>query len=142
MKIDVSLGELIDKHSILAIKLNKIHDPEKLKNVRTEFTILDDLFFKLHRSLLGRDIMAEFEELCRQLLQVNKEIWEIEDNIRLCEQKQDFGPKFIQYARGVYHKNDHRAKIKKSLNILLESGIVEEKSYADYSQNNSNGQHL
>lgn len=139
MKIDVSLGELADKHSILIIKLNKIKDPEKLKNISIEFAIIDQLFYRLHRSILDRDIIINFEKLCKELLDINKEIWEIEDNIRLCEQKQDFGSNFIQYARGVYHKNDARAKIKKSINILLGSEIIEEKSYADYTQNNSNG---
>ncbi len=124
--VEIAPGELIDKITILEIKSERIADAGKLKNVRVELQVLE----------AARDAAmaasAELAELTAQLKQVNEALWEIEDAIRDCERGGDFGPKFIELARSVYHSNDRRAALKRQINELLGSKLVEEKSYAAY----------
>ncbi|BDD89444.1 DUF6165 family protein [Desulfofustis limnaeus] len=126
VKIPVSWGELLDKLTILQIKMERIEDPEKRRNVRKELAALDAV-------RRDRGVPApELEELVGQLRQVNEQLWDIEDAIRLCERQQEFGARFVQLARSVYQSNDRRAALKYQINRLLDSEIVEEKSYESY----------
>ena len=124
--VEIAPGELIDKITILEIKSERIAAADKLINVRVELDVL----------AAARDAAmaasAELAELTAQLKQVNEALWEIEDAIRDCERGQDFGPKFIELARSVYHSNDRRAALKRQINELLGSKLIEEKSYAAY----------
>ena len=126
--VEIAPGELLDKITILQIKTERMTDPAKVKNVQVELAILS----KTRQESMAAS--AELTKLEGQLKAVNERLWDIEDEIRVCERKQDFGPPFIALARAVYHENDHRAALKKSINQLLQSRIVEEKSYAPYSQ--------
>lgn len=124
--VEISPGELIDKLTILEIKLDRIADAEKLANVRREFGPLKE---KLQQSFPNT---AELTALTDELKQINLALWEIEDDIRECERLGDFGEKFITLARSVYRTNDKRAAVKYSINKLLGSEIIEEKNYAQY----------
>lgn len=122
----IAPGELIDKITILRIKSERISDPAKLKNVRTELDILQ----KTQAAEVPQsDEMVRLEDALKT---VNEALWEIEDDIRDCERQGDFGEEFIRLARAVYVTNDKRAALKKEINLLLGSAIVEEKSYAEY----------
>jgi len=123
MKIEVSDGEIIDKLSILQIKLERIKDEQKLKNIRKEY---DDLRKE------ASSVMRQDNHLYKALYDVNCELWDIEDHIRDLERRKDFGNDFIETARSVYFKNDRRAEIKKEINIITSSGLTEEKSYEKY----------
>lgn len=123
MEIKVSIGELIDKISILHIKMNMLKDEKKLENVRKEYNYL---ISKLDDSIMGS---IKYDIFYRELFNVNRELWDIEDGKRQCEKNQDFGEHFIHLARQVYIKNDLRAFIKKNINIFYQSEFVEEKSY-------------
>jgi hypothetical protein len=125
MKIEVSNGEIADKFSILIIKKSKIKDDVKLNNIEKEINLIIPIFLKVVKKKEVHDKYLDLEV-------VNKELWSIEDDIRECERQKDFGDKFIQLARSVYIKNDRRAEIKKEINLLTNSGIVEEKSYESY----------
>ena len=126
MKIEVSVGEIVDKVSILEIKLDKVLASDKLANIRQEYSLL-----KADMESLGiTTASSDFVELKK----VNLEIWNIEDAIRLRELHQDFGGEFIQLARDVYFKNDRRASIKRKINYKYGSLIIEEKEYTDYGQ--------
>lgn len=125
MKIEISNGELLDKLSILNIKLNKITDKNKLINITKEQSYIKQICKNLFESI---DICQLFEILC----DINLELWNIEDAIRNKERHQTFDEEFIVLARNVYIKNDARAKIKKEINVLTESHFVEEKSYEKY----------
>ena len=122
----IAPGELIDKITILRIKSERISDAAKLKNVRTELDILQKTQAE---EVPQSDEMVRLEEALKT---VNEALWEIEDDIRDCERKGDFGAEFIRLARAVYVTNDKRAALKKEINLLLGSTIVEEKSYAEY----------
>ena len=124
--VEIAPGELIDKITILEIKSERIADAGKVKNVRVE---LDVLAAARDAALAAS---AELTDLTAQLKQVNEALWEIEDAIRDCERGQDFGPSFIELARSVYHSNDRRAALKRQINELLGSKLIEEKSYAAY----------
>lgn len=126
IKVEIAPGELIDKITILAIKLERMEDQAKLKNVKIEYDSLDEA----RREAIPP--LAEMQRLEAELKKVNEALWEIEDDIRDCERAKDFGAKFIELARAVYHTNDKRAALKKEINQLLGSRIVEEKSYASY----------
>lgn len=119
----ISPGELIDKLTILRIKSDEISDPAKLANVRTE---RDALQAVADRSIPPSDAL---HTLWDQLYQINKKLWQIEDDIRACDAAGDFGPEFIGLARAVYITNDERAAVKKQINLHLGSTLVEEKSY-------------
>ena len=124
--VEVSAGELIDKLSILEIKLERLSDPAKLANVRREYESL--------RSALRQHFAdtPELAALTAELKQTNVALWEIEDDIRNHERNGDFGASFVALARSVYRTNDVRAALKRRINDLLGSAIVEEKSYAEY----------
>ncbi len=119
----ISVGELIDKITILKIKSNLITDSNKLINIEKELQSLEELKDELNLDL------DRVEPLQSQLYKVNLELWHIENYKRECEKNQTFGDDFVNTARQVYLKNDLRAKIKKDINILVGSTIVEEKSY-------------
>jgi hypothetical protein len=123
MKIEVSNGEIIDKLTILQIKLERITDKAKLLNIKKEY---DEL--KEASSL----IISTDDPLYTGLYQVNCELWDIEDHIRDLERKKDFGDDFISTARAVYFKNDKRSLLKRDINIKTSSGLTEEKSYEKY----------
>ena len=136
IKIPISAGELIDKITILEIKQEKIVDKSKLENINKELVLLTTEFEKINESFAddneNADI-AKFNTLKCDLKLVNKRLWDVEDDIRNCEKRENFGEKFINLARSVYHYNDERSDIKKSFNNLLGSYIIEEKSYEKYS---------
>ena len=127
MKIEVSNGELLDKLTILELKIKNIKDTSKLVNVYKEFNELNPLakeLFEKNDSNLQNHYLA--------LAEVNSKLWDIEDDIRECERDKDFGEKFIALARAVYITNDKRCEIKKIINILTGSKFVEEKGYEEY----------
>ena len=124
LAIPCSLGDAADRITILAIKSERMRDPAKLANVRKELAEISEAFF----TAVART--PEFDVLAERLKAVNEQLWEIEDAIRLCEAKGDFGPEFIRLARSVYQTNDLRAAIKREINMLLGSDLVEEKSYS------------
>jgi hypothetical protein len=125
MKIEVSNGEIIDKLSILKIKLDNIKDEDKLKNIRKEHDILNGVLPIIKQNCSP----IEFEILFNQLIGINKKLWDIEDRIREKESLSEFDDEFIQIARSVYKFNDFRSKVKKEINILTKSNLIEEKSY-------------
>ena len=127
MKVEVSNGELLDKLSILELKLTNISDVQKLVNIKKEHDELNPLAGQLFDSY-----GEELKNLYKQLAEINSELWTIEDDIRECERNKDFGSDFVSLARAVYFTNDKRSDVKKSINLLTDSGFVEEKSYKDY----------
>ena len=129
MKIlaEISVGELFDKITILNIKTKKISDNDKLQNIHTELKTLNDQSKKITVS----DAQA-LNDLVLQLQQINEDLWDIENFKRECEAKKDFGDIFIKLSRDVHFKNDKRAIIKKEINLLSNSQIVEEKEYSKY----------
>ena len=129
MKIlaEISVGELFDKITILNIKTKKISDNDKLKNIHTELKTLNDQSKKITAS----DTQA-LNDLVLQLQQINEDLWDIENFKRECEAKKDFGENFIKLSRDVHFKNDKRAILKKEINLLSNSQIVEEKEYSKY----------
>ncbi|PWC80804.1 hypothetical protein TSH100_28835 [Azospirillum sp. TSH100] len=122
----VSWGELLDKITILDIKAERIADAEKLANVRREREALEAVAAQADTA--RPDVAAVIGDLRA----VNTTLWEIEDEIRDCERAKDFGPRFVELARRVYRTNDQRAALKRDLNQLLGSELVEEKSYQAY----------
>ena len=126
VSIEIAPGELIDKITILEIKTENISDAEKLRNVRVELGTL----------VKSRDVAIEssfeMDRLTAALKAVNQELWVIEDDIRDCERAGDFSETFIGLARAVYKTNDRRAALKREINVLLGSRLVEEKSYQPY----------
>lgn len=124
MKIEISIGELVDKVSILSIKLKMVKNEEKLANIRKEYDLL-----KVSMEETG--IKVDSDEF-KRLEAVNMKLWKIEDDIRIKETKQEFDEGFIKLARSVYFENDDRAAIKKEINIKFGSDLVEEKEYVDY----------
>lgn len=123
MKIEVSIGEIVDKLSILAIKRKKITDMTKLINIETEYLYLHEIVFA------DLNINADDYE---QLLLVNEELWNIEDDIRIKEKNKEFDEDFIRLARLVYVTNDIRFELKNIINLKYESKFIEEKSYERY----------
>ena len=129
MKVDISVGEIVDKITILEIKNQRIQDEKKLENINNELNALrttwEDSEYSAH------DISEEFDALKN----VNEQLWEIEDKIRDKESVSSFDQEFIELARSVYIINDKRAGIKKKINIKVGSELSEEKSYSDYQGN-------
>jgi predicted nuclease with TOPRIM domain len=123
MKIEVSNGEILDKLTIIQIKLERIKDVAKLSNLRKEFDELKNA---------TATILSMEDPLYKALYKVNSELWDIEDHIRDLERKKDFGEDFVQTARAVYIKNDRRSEVKREINIKTASGFIEEKSYEKY----------
>ena len=126
VEISVAPGELIDKITILEIKMERIRDTVKLANVRAE---LAELTAARERCLPNS---AELARLTGALKTVNEALWQVEDDLRDCERARDFGPRFVQLARSVYQHNDRRAALKRQINEQLGSRLIEEKSYAAY----------
>ena len=127
MKVEVSNGELLDKLTILGLKLTNIADVQKLSNIQKEHDELSPLADQLFDSY-----GEELKNLYKKLTEINSELWTIEDDIRECERNKDFGSDFVSLARAVYFTNDKRSDVKKAINLLTDSGFVEEKSYEDY----------
>jgi hypothetical protein len=128
MKVEVSNGELMDKLSILELKLKNITDTKKLINIKVEFNELNPLVQKLFKKY-----SPDVNKIYIKLAEINGKLWVIEDEIRQCEKDKNFGTKFVKLARDVYFTNDVRSELKKEINILTNSGLIEEKSYEDYS---------
>ena len=124
--VEVSVGELLDKISILEIKKEKIKDPEKLKYISNEHSILKD---QLEKNVKSDD---KLDKLFEDLKQINAKLWVIEDDKRDCEKNKDFGDKFIKLSRDVHFLNDDRAKIKLEMNNHTGSSIKEIKEYTSY----------
>ena len=124
--VEVSIGELLDKISILEIKQGKIKDPEKLKFINNEHSILKD---QLNKNIKSDD---KLNKLYQSLKEINSKLWVIEDDKRQCEKDKDFGEKFIKLSRDVHFLNDDRAKIKLEINNHTGSGIKEIKEYTSY----------
>ncbi|PPR47030.1 MAG: hypothetical protein CFH19_00806 [Alphaproteobacteria bacterium MarineAlpha5_Bin9] len=121
----ISLGELVDKISILMIKKEKIKELEKLKFISKELQMLNDVLKEYFKH-------NELDNYINELVKINTKLWEVEDEIRDCERKKIFDNKFIELARLVYFSNDQRSKIKLEINQKFGSAIVEVKSYEDY----------
>lgn len=126
ISVEIGVGEFLDKFSILDIKSEMIKDPEKLNNVLKERNSLWDTF----KSIVSKH--AKLVTLYNELLVVNKRLWEVEDVLREHEREKKFDVDFIEFARLVYKYNDLRADLKKSINLLVGSTIIEEKSYEKY----------
>ena len=124
--VEVSIGELLDKISILEIKQEKIKDPEKLKFINNEHSILKD---QLEKNIKTDD---KLNNLYQSLKEINAKLWVIEDDKRQCEKDKDFGEKFIKLSRDVHFLNDDRAKIKLEINNHTGSAIKEIKEYTNY----------
>ena len=120
MKIEISTGELMDKLSILEIKMQKINVEKELKELNKHF----------------QDLLDQYGELIKnhylKLSKINKTLWDIEDNIRKKESAEEFDSEFVELARSVYITNDQRAKVKKEINLFTNSELLEEKSYSQY----------
>ncbi len=123
---EISPGELLDKISILEIKLEKVKDKDRQKKIKNEYDILK----KVQNSSIK--MSDKIKDLHRSVSNVNIKLWDIEDKIRICEQNKDFGKNFIELARGVYFNNDKRAELKNEINEILKSNIREIKQYVDY----------
>ena len=123
---EISPGELLDKISILEIKLEKVKDKDRQKRIKNEYDILK----KVQNSSI--EMSDKIKDLYRSVSNVNIKLWDVEDKIRICEQNKDFGKNFIELARGVYFNNDKRAKLKNEINGILKSNIREIKQYVDY----------
>ena len=124
MKVEISNGELLDKISIIELKLLRVQDQEKLVNIQNEFNELNPLCQELFEKYDGQ-LQNHYLELAK----INSLLWDIEEWIREAEAKKDFGPEFIQLARSVYTTNDRRSDVKKIINFITSSKLVEEKSY-------------
>ena len=123
IEVEVSVGELYDKISILRIKKQRIQNPDKLFNINKELIYLES-------KILNNDPVLE--KLIDELFKINSKLWDIENSKRRCEAENNFGYDFVQLARDVYIYNDKRAEIKKKINVLTYSDVVEEKEYTRY----------
>jgi hypothetical protein len=124
--VEVSVGELLDKISILQIKSERIADQSQLENIKVELSSLLETWKKTSFS------KVELTEELAQIREVNETLWELEDNIRIKEASQSFDAEFVRLARSVYVTNDQRSEIKRRINKKLGSALVEEKSYSNY----------
>ena len=129
MNIEVSNGEIIDKYTILQIKAKHIADAEKLKNVIAEKDVLEKSVMQIYNMTVQH---PELERLQQDLYNINLTLWNIEDQIREHERMELFNDDFIELARSVYYTNDERSVVKKDINLLTGSKLVEEKSYEEY----------
>ena len=123
---EISAGELLDKMSILEIKLEKISDKSSLEQLKKEYKILKEN----QNSTIKLE--NQIKDLFKSLKNVNLKLWDVEDRLRICEKNKDFGKEFIELAREVYFNNDRRSKIKSDINKILGSNIVEIKQYVSY----------
>jgi hypothetical protein len=131
ISIPVSVGELLDKLSILHIKQSNIKDSEKLEQVKTEYLLL----YNISQAYL---VNKDFFDLYEDLITINSKLWKIEDDIRIFEKKQLFNDEFIKLARAVYYTNDERFEIKNKINQMTNSELKEQKSYEDYKTQTQN----
>ena len=123
---EISAGELLDKISILEIKLDKIKGKENLEEINKEYKIIKDV------QKLSIEVTEKLKTLFKEIKEVNLNLWNIEDKLRICEKNKDYGQSFIKLARDVYLNNDKRSKIKSEINKILGSNIKEIKQYVDY----------
>ena len=123
---EISPGELLDKISILEIKLEKVKDKNSKKEIKKEYKILKGI------QICSTKMTGKIKDLFQSVKNVNIELWNIEDKLRIYEKNKDFGNNFIELARGVYFENDKRAKIKSEINEILKSNIREIKQYINY----------
>ena len=126
MQVEISIGELFDKLTILEIKMEKIKNNSQLENIRKEWDTLND------KSMSILSIFADqllFKKIYK-LEEINRQLWDIEDWIRECEKQERFDKEFVELARSVYKLNDKRSKIKRDINLITKSNIIEEKSYS------------
>ena len=123
---ETSAGELLDKISILEIKLEKIKDKTRQDEINKEYNILKEV----QNSSI--EMTEKLKTLFKEIKEVNLNLWNIEDKLRICEKNKDFGETFVELARGVYLNNDKRSKIKLEINNILDSNIREIKQYANY----------
>jgi len=126
IRAEISAGELLDKISILEIKLDNIKDKENREEVKKEYKILKEV----QNSSIK--VSEKLKILFKEIKEVNLNLWNIEDKLRICEKNKDFGQTFIELARGVYLNNDKRSRIKFKINEVLGSNIKEIKQYVDY----------
>jgi hypothetical protein len=129
----IAPGELLDKITILEIKSERMADAEKLRRVRHELAVLRVTWDRVAQST------EELATVARDLRQVNEALWDVEDELRVCEREQQLGERFIERARSVSRHNDRRAALKRRINELLGSSLIEEKSYAPYAPAKPNG---
>lgn len=125
MKIEVSIGEIADKYTILTIKSFEILDEEKQVNIKKEWKYINQVIKENYPELAT-------DPLTHRLLDINRQLWVVEDSLRDCENDREFDKLFIFLARQVYRLNDQRADIKKQINIKYKSNLIEEKSYTAY----------
>ena len=123
---EISAGELLDKISILEIKLEKIENKASLEEINKEYKMLKE------SEKLNIEITEKVKKLFKDIKRVNENLWDIEDKLRICEKNKDFGKNFIELARGVYFNNDKRSRIKSEINKVLGSNIREIKQYVNY----------
>jgi hypothetical protein len=128
--VPISVGELMDKIAILEIKSERIKNPNQLENVRHELGALRAI-------RLDNVDCAVLDKLCAELKQVNAKLWDIEDAIRECDARGDFGNAFVELARAVYRLNDERARLKKAISLASGSRLIEEKSYKSFQRKGS-----
>ena len=126
INVQISPGELIDKITILLLKKEHIKEIDKQENICYELSILEPLLIENNLKT------PEINELSKKLHKINSKLWKIEDNLRDMEKYSDFDQNFIELARSVYYTNDQRSEIKKQINIISGSKIIEEKSYSEY----------
>ena len=126
MQVEISIGELFDKLTILEIKMEKISDSSKLENITKEWNILNDKSMSILAIYSDQVLFNKVD----QLEEVNRQLWDIEDWVRDCEKQERFDKEFVELARSIYKLNDKRSEIKKAINILTKSNIIEEKSYS------------
>ena len=123
---EISPGELLDKISILEIKIEKVKDKNSLEEIKKEYKILKEI------QTSSIEITGEIKDLFQSVKNVNVKLWNIEDKLRICEKNKDFDKNFIELARGVYFANDERAELKSKINKMLKSNIIEIKQYDNY----------
>ena len=126
VRADISVGDLVDRITILRIKSERLTDPQKRSNVRHELALLEQVW---HAAMTASPALDRLEEALKK---VNEEIWDLEDRIRDHERRQDFGTEFVDVARTIYRTNDHRAALKRDINSAVGSSITEEKFYTPY----------
>ena len=126
MKIEVSNGEIVDKMTILELKLDKIENKIQLNNIAKEWEVLNDCVMHLFQIYGDKTLYSKVDDLS----EINSQLWDVEDWIRECESEQRFDKEFVELARSVYRLNDQRAQLKRDINILTKSNFVEEKSYS------------
>ena len=123
---EISPGELLDKISILEIKIEKVKDKNSLEEIKKEYKILKEI------QTSSIDIIGKIKDLFQSVKNVNIKLWNIEDKLRICEKNKNFDKNFIELARGVYLANDERAELKSKINKILKSNIIEIKQYDNY----------